>query len=210
VTGRFGTGASDALESRRVWWLPIAYGLVVAGMCAAILATPEPGIEELRAVIRATAFTSAIAFLPVFAGSPLHRLRPGAVTRWILANRRYLGLSVAASHFWHLIAIVTIVTMSETFRGQIQPLTIAFGGIGFVLLAAMAATSNDGSQRALGRGWSALHTTGLWVLWLDFIFTYMGTAARSPFHAVMTLAFAGAFVLRMLSWSARRAAVSRA
>jgi methionine sulfoxide reductase heme-binding subunit len=194
-----------------VWWLPIAYGLAVAGMCAAILATPDADrIQELRAVIRATAFTSAIAFLPIFAGSPLHRLRPSAATRWIMANRRYLGLSMAASHFWHLIAIVTLVTTSAAIGASIPMVTKVFGGLGFALIAAMAATSNDASQRALGRGWGVLHAVGIWVIWIDFTFTYMGTATVAPFHAVMTLAFAGALVVRMLAWSARRAAVSRA
>src|SRR5262249_1081223 len=94
--------------------------------------------------------------------------------------------------------------------GSIPMVTKVFGGLGFVLLAAMAATSNDASQRALGRGWNVLHLAGVYVLWVDFIFTYMGTATRSPFHAVMTLAFAGAFVVRALAWSSRRAAVSRA
>jgi sulfoxide reductase heme-binding subunit YedZ len=189
-------------------WLPIAYGLVVAGICSAILATGEPGLDELRAVIRATAFTSAIPFLAAFVASPLHRLRPSPTSRWLMANRRYVGLSVAASHLWHLAAILTFVARSEEFRANVQMTIVVFGGLGFVLLGLMAATSNDASQRALGRWWGVLHTTGLYVVWLDFIFTYMGPAAMgSPFHVVMTLAFAGAFGMRMLAWSASRAPV---
>src|SRR5215470_17507824 len=168
--------------------LPIAYGFFVAGLSAAIMTTLEPGPEEVRAMIRVTAFTSAVPFLLVFAASPLHRLRPSPLSRWLLPSRRYLGLSVAASHFWHLVAIVTFLRL---YAGDhpVANTTLVFGGAGFVLLALMAATSTDAAQRALGRGWGILHTTGLYVLWLDFIFTYMGTAAVAPFHAIMTLAF---------------------
>jgi DMSO/TMAO reductase YedYZ heme-binding membrane subunit len=187
-----------------VYRLPIAYGLAVAGICSAILATKEVGLDELRAVIRATAFTSSIPFLAAFLASPLHRLRPSLASRWLMANRRYVGLSVASSHLWHLAAIITLVTVSDDARAKVQTTTLVFGGLGFVLLALMAATSNDASQRALGRWWGVLHATGLYVVWLDFIFTYVGTAPSSPFHAVMTLAFAAAFAMRMAApWASR-------
>jgi sulfoxide reductase heme-binding subunit YedZ len=192
-----------------VWRLPIAYGLAVGGVSAAIMSTRDPGMEEIRAVIRATAFTSAVPFLAAFIASALHRLRPWPLGRWLVTNRRYLGLSVAASHLWHLLAIVTLAARSPTFRTDVRPTTLVFGGAGFVLLAAMAATSNDAAQRALGRGWGRLHSVGIHVLWLDFIFTYVGPATVSPFHAVMTLAFATALGLRLLAWSGRRVAVGR-
>jgi DMSO/TMAO reductase YedYZ heme-binding membrane subunit len=127
-----------------------------------------------------------------------------------MANRRYLGLSVAASHLWHLAAIVAFLVQSPTFRDGVQMQTIVFGGSGFVLIALMAATSNDVSQRALGRGWSVLHTVGLYVVWIDFIYTYMGAAASSPFQALMTAAFAAAWGLRVFAWAAARPVVSRA
>jgi DMSO/TMAO reductase YedYZ heme-binding membrane subunit len=177
--------------------LPIAWGLFVAGVCAAIATTPEPGAEQVRAIIRVTAFTSAVPFLLVFVAAPLHRLRPSADSRWLLANRRYLGLSVAASHLWHLIAIVVLVRVFPSGGAGIALLTKIFGGAGFVLLGLMAATSNDASQRALGRAWGWLHAVGLYVLWLDFVFTYSGTATIAPFHAVMTAAFALAWMMRV-------------
>jgi DMSO/TMAO reductase YedYZ heme-binding membrane subunit len=186
-----------------VHWLPILYGLLVLGVSTAIVTTPEPGLEEVRAVIRATAFTSAVPFLLVYVASAWWRLGPSRVSRWLLANRRYLGLSVAASHLWHLLAIIALATMSPTFRDGLNALTLVFGGSGFVLLALMAATSTDAAQRALGRAWGWLHTVGVHVLWLDFIFTYSGRATVAPFHAVMTLAFAAALGVRVAAWRSR-------
>jgi DMSO/TMAO reductase YedYZ heme-binding membrane subunit len=193
-----------------MWRLPIAYGLFVAGVCAAIVTTRDPGLEELRALIRVTAFTSSIPFLLAFTASALHRLYQHAATRWLMTNRRYLGLSMAASHLWHLLAILAVVRASPSFGGSIPMVTVVFGGLGFALIAAMAATSNDASQRALGAAWGWLHTTGVYVVWLDFTFTYMGTALIAPFHLLMTALFAAAIVLRALAWSARRAALRTA
>lgn len=120
-----------------------------------------------------------------------------------MANRRYLGLSVAASHWWHLVAIVTLVNWYSTGGPGISPLTKIFGGAGFVMLGLMAITSNDASQRALGRGWRWLHLVGIWIVWLDFIFTYSGTATIAPFHTVMTLLFAAAVIPRAAAYWTR-------
>lgn len=187
-----------------MWRLPIAYLAFVGGLCAAIWTTAEPGPEEVRAIIRITAFTSAIPFLLVFAASALDRLRRSAASRWLMANRRYLGLSVAASHFWHLIAIVTLIRRYSDGARPIASLTKIFGTAGFVALALMALTSNDASQRTLGRAWGWLHIVGAYVVWIDFIFTYSGTATSSVFHGIMTVAFALVWTMRVVAFFVAR------
>jgi len=153
--------------------------------------------------------TSAVPFLLVFTASSLHRLLRAAVTGWLMANRRYLGLSVAASHFWHLLAIIAFVRWYGSSGDPIPTVIVVFGSGGFVLLGLMAATSTDAAQRGLGRIWGWLHTFGAYVLWIDFIVTYSGTATIAPFHAVMTLAFAAAWMLRVVAFfDARRSQTS--
>ncbi len=198
-----------------MWRLPLVYLVLVGGASAGIVSTREPGPEEVRAVIRATAFTSALPFLLLFTASSLHRLWPSATTRWLMANRRYLGLSVAASHFWHLLAIIAFVQLY--LSEPLETVTLVFGGAGFVFLGLMAATSTDAAQRALGRWWDRLHKTGVYVVWLDFIFTYMGPVIHfftpegpeavswlSPFHVIMTLSFALAWTLRLVAFAGVR------
>ena len=99
----------------------------------------------------------------VFVTSAAHYFLRSATTRWLMANRRYLGLSVAASHFWHLVAIVALIRWYPGGE-PIATATIVFGGGGFVLLGLRAATANDASQRALGRGWRWLHKLGVYVV----------------------------------------------
>jgi DMSO/TMAO reductase YedYZ heme-binding membrane subunit len=71
----------------------------------------------------------------------------------------------------------------------------------------MAATSTDGAQRRLGRAWGTLHTVGIYYLWFIFLFTYMGPARQSVFHAVMTLVLTAAWAVRL---AARVRSASRA
>lgn len=175
---------------------------VVVGLCAALLSVPEPGAEELRAVIRVTAFTSVVPFVLAFTASAIHRLWPGGASRWLVANRRYLGLSFAVSHLAHGLAIVALARRMPEFVATLDSGTLVGGLLGFAMIALMGATSNDASMRALGRGWSVLHTVGIYYLWFIFLFTYIGPAAHSPFHAAMTVLLGGAWMLRL---AARRA-----
>jgi DMSO/TMAO reductase YedYZ heme-binding membrane subunit len=173
--------------------------LGVAGLSGALVSVPEPGAEELRAVIRATAFTSVVPFLLAFTASAVHRLHPTPAARWLVANRRYLGLSFAVSHLAHGLAILALTRIAPRFAASVDPVALAGGSLGFVVIGLMAATSNDAAVRALGRGWRLLHTVGIYYLWFVFLFTYLGPAAGSPFHAVMTAVLVAAWVLRLVA-----------
>src|SRR5207247_2125659 len=77
-------------------------------LVAAILSTPHPGESELRVTLRVTALVSATFFLAAFTASAWRRLRPTPTTRWLLRNRRYLGLSFAAPPLVHGLAILAL------------------------------------------------------------------------------------------------------
>ena len=48
------------------------------------------------------------------------------------------------------------------------------GGFGYVLLYAMALTSTDRAQAAMGVWWKRLHRFGIHYLWFIFAFSYIG------------------------------------
>ena len=62
-------------------------------------------VDGVRMVIRFTARTSLVLFCLAFSAAALARLWPNASTRWLRRNRRYLGVSFAASHAIHAVAI---------------------------------------------------------------------------------------------------------
>src|SRR5438105_8688789 len=148
--------------------------LAIAAIIAVILAVTGTGEDGIRMVIRATARTSVVLFGAAFVASALHRAWPGEASRWLVANRRYVGVSFAVSHFAHLLALLTLAHWS--LRGMAAaagPVVGILGGVAYVFIAAMVATSSDRTAAWLGpRRWSALHTAGMYWLWFIFFVSF--------------------------------------
>jgi methionine sulfoxide reductase heme-binding subunit len=179
--------------------------LAIAAMTGAILAVAGPGEEGIRVVIRATARTSVVLFGLAFAASSLRRLWPNDVTRWLLANRRYLGVSFAVSHVTHLLALFALADWSlATFVTKAFPTTLVLGGIGYLFLAAMTATSFDRTAAWLGpRRWQRLHAIGGWYLWFIFFATLAPRVATSLAYALPVLWLLAVLALRLRARRAR-------
>ena len=65
-------------------------------------------VDGVRMVIRFTARTSLVFFCLAFSAAALARMWPNGWTRWLRRNRRYLGVSFAASHAIHAVAIACL------------------------------------------------------------------------------------------------------
>src|SRR5262245_42905736 len=144
----------------RGWSITGWNALALVAMSALVLAAAGTGEPGVRMLIRATARSSALLFLVAFLARPLRQLWRSDATAFALANRRYFGVSFAVSHLIHAIAIVWLIRAFPAAY-QLNPLTLAFGGMGFVFVALLAATSSDAAVQKLGRArWTALHRTG--------------------------------------------------
>jgi sulfoxide reductase heme-binding subunit YedZ len=156
------------------WRLRAVLTLVLVGLCIWIAAMRQFEVEGIRMVIRFTARSSLLLFCLAFAASAPARLWPTAGTRWLLRNRRYVGLSFAASHGIHAVAIAAFAIMAPPlFREATSPSSFIFGGIGYAFIVAMAATSFDRTAAAIGpRAWRILHTSGIYYLWFQFMVSF--------------------------------------
>jgi hypothetical protein len=164
--------------------------LIVATLCAAVFAAAGGGEAGWRAAIRLSAKTSLALFTAAFIASSVRALWPNQLTRWLLANRRYLGVSFAASHAIHLFAIVALLRVAPDF--QIDTATLIGGGGAYVFLAAMTATSFDRSAAWLGaRRWRLLHKTGMYYCWVIFFISYL---PRMLVESVLYLPFVAVLV----------------
>lgn len=173
-------------------------------LCGAVLQAPGSGEAELRAVVRLTAMVSLLCFLAAFTASALARRWPGPGTRWLVANRRWLGLAFAASHAGHALAIWQLVRRVPGIGAAIPMQTRVVGGLAYLVIVLLAATSNDAAARWLGpRRWRRLHAVGVHVVWFVFAATYVRGALSSPLHLVAVLALAAALLLRLTSPGAR-------
>lgn len=143
----------------------------IFGIELAVLGTGETGIRQ---VVRTSAQTSLLLFSAAFAASSLHQLRRSPPTRWLLANRRYVGVSFGVSHYAHLAALVALGGVSQPFVDSLNAPTIVGGGMGYVFLTTMVVTSFDRTAAALGpRWWGRLHKVGAYYLWFIFFQSYL-------------------------------------
>jgi methionine sulfoxide reductase heme-binding subunit len=194
-------------EDRAIPTGPALFLLIAAALAAmagGMILADGGGVEGVRLAIRATARTSLALFLLAFAASALVRLWPGSGTRWLLANRRWFGLGFAFSHLVHAGAIFLLHRWHpDTFALLVQPRTFVTGGIAYLFIALLAATSFDRAVAALGpKSWKRLHSIGLWVIWVSFVFT---NGKRIPASTVYTIPVAILFAaLALRLWAARR------
>jgi len=156
----------------------LAAGLVAMG---ASLALEGSGPLGWRTATRTTAQVAFPLFLAAFLASSFVRLWPGPRTRALLARRRAIGLAFATALFVHGAAIVAYHRAED--RALDPDPSFVGGAIGFALVAAMAATSNDAARRRMGgRAWRALHRTGQIGLFGIYAVTYGGRLAENAAH----------------------------
>ena len=169
--------------------------LSVGVLCLSCLALYGFGETGVRSAIRATARSTAAVFLVVFCTAAVRRRWPTPLSHWGMRNRRYLGLSAAVSHGYHLLFILGLYAMGSSESTSL--LTLLGGSWGFVLLFAMALTSNDASQKWLGLNWRRLHLLGMWSLWIIFAVSYLPQGPTDPVAAAASLGLVAALVLRL-------------
>ena len=195
--------------SQRQGWLEgwrllaaLTLSLVVLSLWVASMRQFE--VEGVRMVIRFTARSSLTLFCLAFGAAALARLWPNAWTRWQRRNRRYLGVTFAASHGIHAVAILAFALMDpKGFAAATSIVSYIFGGIGYVCIIAMTATSFDRTAKALGaQAWRRLHLIGGYYLLFQFMVSFGKRIPDMPLYALFLIPLFVVFALRMISMAA--------
>jgi sulfoxide reductase heme-binding subunit YedZ len=163
-------------------------------------------VEGMRMVIRFTARTSLLFYCLAFSAAALARLWPNGWTRWQRRNRRTLGVTFAASHGIHAVAITAFALMDPAgFAAATSIASYVFGGIGYACIIAMTATSFDRTAKAFGtQAWRRLHLTGGYYLLFQFMVSFGKRIPDMPLYALFLIPLAAVFALRMISMAAAR------
>jgi hypothetical protein len=201
------TGRASFLHG---WSLTLAATVAIATLCSFGWTLVGGGLAGWSSVVRTSAKTSLLFFLAAFVASSARALWRTPATAWLLANRRYLGVSFAASHAIHLLGIAAVAALSPDFERSTA--TLIAGGLGYVLLFAMAATSFDGAVAWLGRDrWKLLHRTGMYYLGAIFLVSYLPRAlVESAWYWLFAAPLLAAFALRLFVWRRRRVPIAPA
>jgi DMSO/TMAO reductase YedYZ heme-binding membrane subunit len=189
------------------WRLFAVLSLTLAVLCIWIASMRQFEVDGVRMVIRFTARTSLLFFCLAFSAAALARLWPNAWTRWLRRNRRYLGVTFAASHGLHAIAIACFAVMDPlAYTAATSAASYIFGGLGYAFIIAMAATSFDRSAQALGpRAWRLLHLIGGYYLLFQFTVSFGKRIPDMPLHALFLAPLLAVFALRMISMASKPA-----
>jgi DMSO/TMAO reductase YedYZ heme-binding membrane subunit len=157
-------------------------------------------------VVRFTARTSLLFFCLAFSAAALARLWPNAWTRWQRRNRRYLGVTFAASHAMHAAAIAAFATMDPPgFAAATNLASYVFGGIGYAVIAAMTITSFDRTAAAIGpRAWRTLHLAGGYYLWIQFMASFGQRVPGMPLYSLFLIPLVIVMALRLIAMASKR------
>jgi DMSO/TMAO reductase YedYZ heme-binding membrane subunit len=189
------------------WRLFAVLGLTLAVLCVWIASMRQFEVDGVRMVIRFTARTSLLFFCLAFSAAALARLWPNAWTRWLRRNRRYLGVTFAASHGLHAIAIACFAVMDPlAYAAATSAASYIFGGLGYAFIIAMAATSFDRTAQAIGpRAWRLLHLVGGYYLLFQFTVSFGKRIPDMPLYALFLVPLLAVFALRMISMASKAA-----
>lgn len=189
------------------WRLFALLSLTLLGLSIWIAGMRGFEVDGVRMVIRFTARTSLMLFCLAFAAAALARIWPNAGTRWLRRNRRYLGVSFAASHAIHAVAIAAFAVMDpESYAAATSLASYVFGGIGYAFIIALTATSFDRTAAALGaRAWRRLHLIGGYYLLLQFMVSFGKRIPDMPLYALFLVPLIAVFALRMIAMAPSKA-----
>jgi DMSO/TMAO reductase YedYZ heme-binding membrane subunit len=188
------------------WRLFLLLTLILIALCVWIAGMRQFEVDGVRMAIRFTARTSLLFFCLAFSAAALARLWPNAFTRWQRRNRRYLGVTFAASHALHAAAIIAFANMDPIgYAAATSLASYIFGGIGYAFIVAMTATSFDAAGALLGpQAWRALHLVGGYYLLLQFTVSFGKRIPEMPLYVLFLIPLAAVLMLRMVAMASRQ------
>lgn len=193
------------LRGWRLFWLLTALSTVVVFVALQFtsLDTRE-GIEEM---IRWGVRCGIFYYIVIFAASALFTLWPNRSTRWLLSNRRYIGLAFAAAFTWQLVFIVYLrFAYPEYFAEFLFTFsTITAGVVAYGFLYLMSITSfRPFSQYLTPAQWRVLHKGGMYAFWYIFAVGYVARALRggpaTVWYVIVAALLIGGALLRVAAW----------
>jgi hypothetical protein len=198
---------SKAFNGWGLFWvvtLPTS-ALMVISMMRADLSNGEAVSSMIQLSVRC-----AVPWLYLaFAASSVQILFPGSIGRWLLRNRKVLGLCFAAAMGWQLVFIVWLVTVyRDYYVAEVYVLRDVIEGVlGYLFLIAMTLTSfRFGRQLLRSKQWKLLHKSGMYFLWAYAFSVYWWELFYYPNPDWIDYVF---YWTGLLAWGLRAAAWSK-
>jgi len=157
---------NKALNGWNLFWLisaPISLAIIVR-MTQVDLSSAAGVSSMIQLAVRCAVPWLFLAF----AASSLQVVLPGSFSRWLLRNRKFIGLCFAMAMGWQLTFILWLVGVhTDYYVNDVYVLSdVVEGTVGYSLLIAMVFTSFKFGRGLLSpKQWRLLHTGGIYWLW---------------------------------------------
>ncbi len=172
--------------------------LLTAGAVLVYLYSAGAGDDQLRLMLRVSAWIALLIYLVVFVTRPLNQLVKSPFNKKLLQNRRYFGIALAAVMTVHLVLLLNVNEQAFNIGGA-----LVFG-----LMFLMLFTSFDGAAARIGpRNWRVLHKVGLYALGVAYsasIGREIRQAPLDPVYLTLTILILAAIAIRATAFFKRR------
>jgi methionine sulfoxide reductase heme-binding subunit len=161
--------------------------LTVVVICAGLLVTGVSSPEATVTMIRLSVQLASPWVYLAFVASALVQLFPGSFSRWLLRNRRYIGLSFAAGFAWQAVFIAVLLALHADYYWQVlhDSTDLILRLLSYMLLLALTVTSFFPVRRAMRAAhWRALHLVGIWYFWAAIWVSYVGVVLEGDTRAI--------------------------
>lgn len=194
-------GMTKALESWRLFWL-----LALATSVAASLGLPHADLQSARGtapmILRTVRYALPL-FILAFTASSLATLWPSQLTRWLMRNRRYIGLGFAFGMAWHFSFVTYSIFSFGLSASGLTHRGLALDLIGLTFLLLMTLTSFRWCARRISSAnWRRLHKTGVYVIWFVATYIYLNSLRNGAdvFRVAAVSVLIAAWMLRVIAW----------
>lgn len=143
--------------------MPASRTYLIVWICLALpafswgVALAWQGAVIAEHVLNPTGALSAVLLILAMGATPLRFVWPRAnLTRWLLRNRRYLGVASFGYALLHTVFYMLDARSLSKMVSQLTQLDIWTGWLAFLIMVPLALTSNDAAVRKLGRRWKSL------------------------------------------------------
>ena len=157
--------------------------------------------ESVRLNIRWSARFSIICFCLAFSASSIHAIYNSKFSKYLLSQRRYLGVAFALIHLIHLFFIYLLHYFFSAIFVIESLFELTFGGIAYLFVILMLLTSFEYFSNSMSsKTWKGLHKVGGY--WILIIFSnsifgriYLGEWAYIPLGILLM----AVWLLRLIS-----------
>ena len=156
--------------------------------------------------LHATGELAARLLIAAMAVTPLRLMFPNtALADWLLPRRRHLGVATFGYALLHTGAYIIRQPFARIVEEAME-IAMWTGWLAFLLMLALAVTSNDASERLMKHGWKALHRAVYAVALLTYAHWVLSAFNPVPGYIHLGVLAALESVRVWRSWTNRREA----